>query len=206
MFPSEDSPGDRPIREARRRRDSLSLLALVLLLSLITCQSGGARLHLKSSAVGETDMPVRSSYAFAVTKTLTDEAGKMTTAASYRVYAANYELDSNNFAITMDKPLASTNQLRIVLSLVGAEGSTEKTAPSAGTYSAKSDRYMKVEDVAIIFRKGNADTRLWLERGSLNGEVKVTSVTGDEVNGEIDLTSGEASVKGPFRAKILTRK
>jgi len=130
----------------------------------------------------------------------------MTTAASYRVYAANYELDSNNFAITMDKPLASTNQLRIVLSLVGAEGSTEKTAPSAGTYSAKSDRYMKVEDVAIVSRKGGADNKFFLDRSTLNGQVKVTTATADEIAGDIDITGGDNVIKGSFTAKVLKRK
>ncbi len=206
MFPSEESPGHRSIQESQRRAASLGLLVLFILLSLTTCQGGNARLHLKSSAIGEMDMPVRSSYAFAVTKTFSDISGKMTTAASYRVYAANYELDANNFSITMDKPLASDSQLRVVFGLVGAEGSTEKSPPPTGTYSAKSDRYMKLEDVAIVSRKGNGDARLWLGRSTLNGEVKVTSVTGDEVNGEIDLTSGETSIKGPFKAKMLNRK
>jgi len=120
----------------------------------------------------QKDMPVKSSYAFAVTKTFTDTAGKMTTAATYNVYAANYDLDSSFFAQTMNKPMASDDQMRVVFSLVNDEGGTEKSPAKAGTYSAKADKFMKVESVGIVSRKGGADNTGWLERGTLTGDVK----------------------------------
>jgi hypothetical protein len=39
----------------------------------------------------------------------------------------------------------------------------------------------------------------------LTGDVKVTSVSGDTITSEVDLKS-DTSIKGPFTAKILTRK
>ena len=181
-----------------------SLLALVL---LTACNDGGANgLHIKSSATGDKDLQVKSSYAFAVTKTFTDIAGKTTTAASYRVYAANYDLDAKNFSMTLDKPLTSDDQIRIVFSLVGDEGGHDKSPPKVGTYSAKADKFMKVEDVAIVTRRGGSDNRVWLDRTTLNGDVKVTSASGDQMSCEVDLTSGDTEIKGSFTAKILTRK
>jgi hypothetical protein len=169
-------------------------------------KSDSAGLHIKSAATGEKDVAVKSSYSFAVTKTFTDAAGKMSTAASYRTYAANYDLDSANFAMTMDKPLASDDQVRAVFSLVGDEGTNEKSPPKAGTYSAKADKFMKVEDVAIVSRKGSADNKAWFDRSTLSGQVKVTSATADEISGNIDLTAGDNTIKGSFTAKVLKRK
>ena len=181
-----------------------SLLALVLLMA---CNGGSPNsLHVKSPAPGEKDVPVKSSYAFAVTKTFTDIAGKMTTAASYRVYAASYDLDAKNFSMTLDKPLTSDDQMRVVFSLVGDEGSNDKSLPKAGTYSAKADKFMKVEDVAIVTRRGGSDNRMWLERATLAGDVKVTSASGDQMSCEVDLTSGDTAIKGSFTAKVLNRK
>ncbi|HVS21123.1 MAG TPA: hypothetical protein VHD88_04705 [Pyrinomonadaceae bacterium] len=41
---------------------------------------------------------------------------------------------------------------------------------------------------------------------ALSGDVKVTSVSGDTIAGDVDLTSSETTIKGSFTAKILTRK
>ena len=179
----------------------------ILSLCLVGCtKSGGNGLHVKSSTTGDKDVPVKSSYAFAVTKTFTDITGKMTTASAYNVYVANYDLDANNFAMTMDKPLTSDDQVRVVFSLIGDEGTNDKSPPKAGTYSAKADKYMKVESVGIVARKGGADVKSWLDRSMLSGEVKVSSASADEISGDVDLTSGDTSIKGSFTAKVLKRK
>jgi len=86
------------------------------------------------------------------------------------------------------------------------QGGTEKTALKAGTYSAKADKFMKVEDVGIVSRKAGADSKVWLDRSTLTGEVKLTSVSGDTLSGDIEVSAGETSIKGSFTAKILTRK
>lgn len=186
----------------------LGLIVIACALLLPACGKGGgaAGLHVKSSATGEKDVAAKSGYAFAVTKSFTDINNKISTAVSYRTYVANYDLDSANFGMTMDKPLASDDQVRVVFSLVGDEGTNDKSALKAGTYSAKADKFMKVEDVGIVSRKGGADNKAWLERGTVSGQVNVTSVSADEVAGDIDLTAGDTTIKGSFTAKVLKRK
>jgi hypothetical protein len=186
---------------------ALFVVAIACALSFYGCsKSGGGGLHVKSTATGEKDLATKSSYAFAVTKTFTDASGKMTTASSYRTYVANYDLESANFALTLDKPLTSDDAVRVVFSLVGEEGTKEASPPKAGTYSAKADKYMKVEDVAIVSRKGGADNKYFLDRSTLNGQVKVTSASADEMAGDIDLAAGDNAIKGSFTAKVLKRK
>jgi hypothetical protein len=197
-------------RSTERRPIALTLMLVALagLLFLSGCGNGagGSGLQVKSPATGEKDLAAKSSYAFAVTKSFTDTANNVTTAPSYRVYTANYDLDAANFGMTLDKPLTSDDQLRVVFSLVGEQGGNEKTPPKTGSYSAKADKFMKVEDVAIVSRKGGSDSKVWLDRNTLNGEVKVTKASGDTMSGEVNLTAGETTVKGSFTAKVLTRK
>jgi hypothetical protein len=184
------------------------LIALVCALFLAGCSKGvgGNSLHVKSLATGEKDLPVKSAYAFAVTKTFTDTSNKITTASAYNTDAANYDLDAANFAMTLDKPLTSDDQMRVMFSLIGDEGTNDKSPPKAGTYSAKADKFMKIESVGIVSRKGGADNKVWLDRSTLTGEVKVTSASADEISGDVDLTGGDTSIKGSFTAKILKRK
>ena len=186
----------------------IAAIALISTLSIFGCgkMGGGNSIHVKSATTGDKDLPVKSSYAFAVTKTFTDINNKITTASAYNVYVANYDLDANNFAMTMDKPLTSDDQVRAVFSLIGDEGTNDKSPLKAGTYSAKADKYMKAESAGIVARKGGADVKSWLDRSMLSGEVKVTSASADEISGDVNLTSGDISIKGSFTAKVLKRK
>ncbi len=102
--------------------------------------------------------------------------------------------------------MTADDNVRVTFSLVGEEGTKETSPLKGGTYSAKADKYMKVETVGIVTRKGGNDSKNWLDRSSLDGTVKVTSVSDDSISGDIDVTAGEASIKGSFTAKILKRK
>lgn len=185
---------------------SIAMLAGVVLTSGCSKGSGGNNLHVKSAASGDQDLDVKSSYAFAVTKSFTDINQNISTAVLYNVYAANYDLDAANFGMTLDRPMASEDQIRVVFSLVGEQGTKDPAAIKTGTYSAKADKYMKVENVGIVTRKGSADVKNSFDRSSLNGQVNVTSVTDDAISGDIDVTAGENTIKGSFTARILKRK
>ena len=184
-------------------------LFLSLTVSLLVTNCGGAGgniLHVKSAATNQKDLPIKSAYTFAINKSFTDAAGNVTMAPSYRTYVATYDLDAGNFAMTLDKPLTNDDQVRVVFSLVGEQGGNDKTPPKAGTYSAKADKFMKVEDAAIVSRKGGPDNKFWLDRSTLSGEVKVSSASADSISGDINLIAGETSIKGSFIAKVLKRK
>jgi len=183
-----------------------SLLITALLLSGCGKSASGNSVHVKSTTTGEKDLAIKSGYAFAVTKTFTDINGKITTASAYNVYLANYDLDSKNFAMTLDKPLTADDQVRVVFSLIGAEGTNDQALLKDGTYSAKGDKYLKAESAGIVARKNGADVKSWLDRSMLTGEVKLSSASADEISGDVNLSAGESVIKGSFTAKILKRK
>jgi hypothetical protein len=182
------------------------LIALPLLFHGCGQTTSSNVVHIKSSATGEKDLAIKSGCAFAITKNFTDISGKTTTASAYNVYLANYDLDSKNFAMSMDKPLTGDDQVRIVFNLIGDEGTNDKSPPKAGAYAAKADKFMKAESVGVVARKNGADIKSWLDRTSLTGQVKVSSASTDEISGDVDLSSGDVSIKGSFSAKILKRK
>jgi len=194
-----------PISLNRARYLLATALLLITVIFAGCSKSGGNALQVKSPA-GDKEFAVKSSYAFPVTKSFTDVNQKITTAVTYNTYAANYDLDAANFAMTLQKPLTSDEQIRVEFSLVGEEGTNDKSPVKAGTYSAKADKYMKVETVGLVTRRSGTDTRNWLDRNALTGEVKVTSVSADSISGDIDLTAGNAFVKRSFSAKLLKRK
>ncbi len=196
-----------PRTKSIRRLSKLSLsLAAVSALLIFGCSKGGGNgLHVKSPATGDKDLAVKAAFADPVTKTFTDINQKITTAVVYNVYAANYDLDGKNGA-TLNNPMTSDDNVRVQFGLVGEEGTRENSPLKAGAYSAKADKYMKVETVGIVTRKGGVETKTWLDRSSLNGQVKVNSVSDDSASGDIDVTAGDINIKGSFTAKILKRK
>jgi len=175
---------------------------------LIGCanSSGGNELHVKSAAAGDKDVVTKTAFADPVTKTFTDINGKMTTAVVYNIHVANYDLDSGRFGASLNNPMPADDSMRVMFTLVGDEGTKEGSPLKTGTYSAKADKYMKVETVGIVTRKGGTEIKNWFDRSTLNGNVKVTSASGDSASGDIDVTAGDNVIKGSFIAKILHRK
>ena len=191
----------------RRVRGPLAMFFFCTLLFQSCGQTTSSNVvHIKSSATGEKDLAIKSGYAFPITKSFTDINGKMTNASAYNVYLANYDLDSRNFAMSMDRPLSGDDQVRVVFNLIGEEGTSDKSAVKAGTYSAKADKFMKAENVGLVARKNGTDIKSWLDRTTLTGEVKLSSVSNDEISGEVVLSSADMSIKGAFNAKVLKRK
>lgn len=194
---------------SRLHKSQIALCLVLVLLSMVgACSRTGSSnaLQIKSTTTGQKDLAIKSGFAFPVTKTFTDVNGKMTTASAYNVYLANYDLDAKNFAMTLDKPLTADGQVRVVFNLIGDEGTNDKSAVKATTYSAKADKYDKAESAGIVARKNGAEVKSWLDRSMLTGEVKVTSASADEISGDVNLSSGDMVIKGSFTAKILKRK
>jgi hypothetical protein len=184
------------------------LFVIIFALLIVGCSrtGGSTELHVKSAAAGDKDVATKSAFADPVTKTFTDINGKMTTAVVYNIHAANYDLDAGRFGASLNNPMPADDSIRVMFSLVGEEGTKENSPLKTGTYSAKADKYMKVETVGIVTRKGGTDIKNWFDRSTLNGEVRITSVSGDSASGEIDVTAGQNAIKGSFTAKILQRK
>ncbi|MGZ8843143.1 MAG: hypothetical protein ACXW18_05740 [Pyrinomonadaceae bacterium] len=118
----------------------------------------------------------------------------------HTIYIANFEMDTTGPA-WMNKPLTSPDQMRVELQLTGEDGTTKDSPFKVGTYSGQAKDVNGVRFAKInTFADGKqTETRF---DASINGEVKITSVSADTVNGEVNLTEGDKSIKGTFTAKL----
>lgn len=196
------------------RRKMKKLLVIALGLLFAACGGGGiggrsAKMDIKAGGKN-TGLAVKSSGTDKSVKTFTDKEGKVTTATSFYAIMANYDMDTTNVA-TMKKPLAAPDHARVMLQLIGEEGTDQKSEFKPGTYKADpAGKFMKLDSLVITtFADGKEvatsfDTNF--SGSKITGQVVVTSVTADGISGDIDVSEGDKSVKGTFTAKIAAPK
>lgn len=195
---------------AADRRNMKKLMVIVIGFLLAACGSGGigggsAKMDIKVGGK-DTALAIKSSGSDKNVKTFTDTAGKVTTATSVYATMANYDMDTTNFA-SMKKPLTAPEQARVMLQLIGEEGTDQKSEFKPGTYKADpAGKFMKLDSLVVTtFADGKEvvtsfDTMF--SASKITGQVVVKSVTADAISGDIDVTDGDKSVKGTFTAKI----
>jgi hypothetical protein len=170
---------------------------------------GGAKMDIKAAGK-DVSLAVKSSGGDKSVKTFTDAGGKISTALSFYAIMANYDMDTTGIA-TMRKPLTAPDQVRVLLQLVGEEGTDLKSDLKPGTYKADpAGKFMKLESLIVSTFADGKETNTSFETMSsvskITGEVKVTSATADSITGTIDVTDGDKSVKGSFTAKVPQKK
>jgi hypothetical protein len=125
------------------------------------------------------------------------------------IVVANYEMDTTNLA-TMKKPLTSADQMRVMFSLTGEDGTNTDSPFKVGIYDAAGDKINEVRSLSVITQEDGKDKEEDFDTMSGSsktaGTVKITSVTKDSVSGEIDVTEGDRSVKGTFTARLPQKK
>lgn len=189
---------------------TIPIIVSFLLVALLgACAgAGGSKLDVK---IGGKDMPlnIKSSGTYASTKTFTenkDGQAKITKASSNYIVLASYDLDTSAGMNSMNKPVTAADQIRVAIQLVGDEGTDDKTPIKVGSYTTKAEKFGKVDYVTVAYFADGKESSNSFDIRKTDGEVKITSVSGDTVSGEIDLTEGERSVKGKFTAKLAAKK
>lgn len=188
------------------------ILAIIVGAAALACGGGiggAAKMDIKAGGK-DTSLSVKSSGSDRSVKTFTDLGGKVTTATSFYAIMANYDLDTTNVA-TMKKPLTAPEQVRVLLQLIGEEGTDQKADIKPGIYKADpKEKYMKLDSLSVAtFADGketNTSFDTMFSGSKITGQVEVTAVTADAVSGKIDVTDGDKSVKGTFTAKIAAKK
>jgi hypothetical protein len=186
------------------------LLFVCIAIFFAACGGAGAsKLDIKAGGKNST-LNVKSSGSGTATKTFTDKEGKMSTASTTSIYLASYDMDTTHVG-TMSKPLTAVDQMRVGMSLVGEEGSTDKSPLKVGTYKAgPNEKYNKVDWLSVSSFADGKETKTDFDTNfstsKITGEVKITAVTADSISGEIDVTDGDKSIKGTFTVKTAAKK
>lgn len=161
----------------------------------------GPQLTLKADGK-DSVLPLKSGVMQAYQQDSSDPKWK---AAVYGFTLANYDLaKSSDLAKTLTKP----EETRVYFKLFGEPG-TDKTAPlKAGTYRADAKEFPSYDatSLAIItFADGKQKVVMSQDSPAIDtkGGVKIISVEGDTVKGEINITTADKiAAKGSFTAKI----
>lgn len=189
-------------------RISIVVLCFLVALAWACAGAGGSKLDIKIAGKDMT-LNIKGSGTYASTKTFTetkDGQSKITNASSNYIVLANYDLDTSFGMNSMNKPVTAADQIRVSFQLVGDEGTDDKAAIKTGSYSPKSEKFAKVDYITVAYFADGKESSVSFDTKKTNGEIKITSVSGDTVSGEIDLTEGERSVKGKFAAKMTAKK
>ena len=166
---------------------------------------GGSKLDVKAGGKDST-LNVKSGGASFSGMNYSIPGKPATKASIHTIHIANYDLDGANPA----KALATPDQMRVDIRIIGEEGTWDTSPFKVGTYNPKAEQFNKVSNVTIVtFADGKqVETRFDNSSGNkkIDGDVKIASVTADTVSGEVNLTEGDKSVKGPFTLKLPAKK
>lgn len=172
--------------------------------------SGPGSLTLKYPGNEIQEVPLKSGGYYTSTKTYNIN-GNRSTSSSYFICVANYEIDLSQGAISIGASVKGENQTKVCFSLNGEENGDEKTPLKTGSFPpaksmASGPAYNSVDNASIRSFKDGKETKHFLNLAKTNGEIKITSVSGDTVNGEVNLSDGENEINGTFSAKAFKKK
>lgn len=180
---------------------------------LMACGGGGiggsSKVDIKIGGKNAS-LETKASGTYKTVKTFTDINKNITKAIAFDVYLANYDMDGTN-PMTMKKPMTAPEQVRLILQLIGEEGTDHNSELKAGTYKADpTGKFMKLDYLSVVtfadVKEVNTSFDTSFSTSKITGQVTVTSVTADSISGTIDVTEGDKAVKGPFTAKIAAKK
>ena len=126
-------------------------------------------------------------------------------AAKYEFTLANYDLNTSS---DLMKTLAKPEESRVFFRIFGDKATNKDTPLKPGTYSAEAKEFPMFDNSSLaIFTYADGRQSVALSMNSpgnaTKGQVKILSVEGDTVKGEIDITSGTMiAARGNFTAKI----
>lgn len=188
------------------------LLFVITALFLTACGGAGTG----STGLGKISAQYKTNYTnFEVKRDLEIKKGVVTPQqidldktpiVRYIIDLTDFEYDANS----SEKP-KDDKQTLITIELFGDSGGTRDTPLRTGTFEISSpgskvgDKFGKINNVmATIFKDGKTD--IYSFTFNAKGNVKINSVSGDSVTGEVDLTQENGGkIKGNFTAKIVKK-
>lgn len=186
---------------------------LMIVLSLLLTACGGSGTIGTSSGAGKLSMQFKPTTVSKLDMKKDFEAKKgLVSPLAINVDSKpiiRYMIDLTDFdeANPSSKPKAD-NQTLVTIALFGKSGDTADTPLRTGTfelapqYAKVDDKYDRISNVyGNVFKDGK--TEEYSFTNGAKGTVKINSVSGDTVSGEVDLTQENGgSIKGNFTAQM----
>lgn len=178
------------------------MMVVAVLAGTMLVGCGKPKLTVSYQNTSERSVAVQSTLVEAGSKGYSKPDGK---GGFTHAKSSSHTLFLSSYPVTMQdryKEPTADDQVKVAISLTGQSGTDIKSPLAAGSYSPKAEWFQAV-DSARIYTYGNGKYVTYsFDPRSTEGNVKITSVQGDEVKGEIDLAQGQMAIKGAFTAKL----
>jgi hypothetical protein len=190
-------------------------LLIVAFLSLLLAACGGTGTTGSSSSAGKLSIQMKPNTASKLDMKKDFEAKKGVISPlslnvdskpiiRYMIDLTDFEYEANASAKPKDD-----KQTLVTIALFGKSGDTAETPLRTGTfelapqYAKVDEKYDRISNVyCTVFKDGKAEEYTFTAANA-KGTVKINSVSGDTVTGEIDLTQDNGgSIKGNFTAQM----
>jgi hypothetical protein len=192
----------------KRKLFIISILALQVIFIIACNQAGSTVSKLNINVGGKEETVELKTSGVKFGNIISTSPGKpQVQTFSHDIYLANYEMDTSS-VIAMNKPLTAPEQVKVMISLRGEDGTKDDSPFKPTTYNVKSELFNRVGLATVKrFVDGKEVTYSFEISGNpqstkADGEVKLTSVTADSISGEIDITEKDRFLKGSFTAKL----
>jgi hypothetical protein len=124
-------------------------------------------------------------------------------AVVHRIYLANYDLQLTDPSKQDYQRISSDGQFRVSIQIEADKDAPDNAALKVGEYGFKKEPFNRVSHVFLSYLKDGKDMNVIVHGEETGGKVRITSVTGTEIQGEIDISDKDESVKGTFTARRL---
>ena len=137
------------------------------------------------------------------TAVIVDTVGDM---VSHTFVIANYDLGDKVSKMSLQGSAKEAGKMRVQFTIIGAKGTDEKTPVKPGEYPSRVGNTGSAENTANGGRFSYAGEKREESKGTSladmkAGKIKIDSVDGGTITGEVDLTDGKTSIKGKFSVK-----
>lgn len=192
------------------------IIVVVLAALLTACSSGSEPANgVKESPTSKTaksELAVKfadkeqrveavSTWAYHSTFTNTAAGGEVSTSSSTSVVLANFEIDTSQAFISINKrKIEKPEEVKVVFSFLGEKGTKADTPIRVGEYPAEGEMFNKIRSISIYHFADGKEKQAEFDEKTMKGKLTIKSVQGTTVNGEIDVTDGTSSVRGSFSA------
>ena len=120
---------------------------------------------------------------------------------------ANYDLGEKITKMSLQGSAKQPEQKRVQFTIIGAKGTDESTPIKVGEYPARVGNTGSPANTSNGGRlnfgeDGREQSKSVILSDMKPGSIKITSVTGDKVDGEINITDGKTAIKGKFSVNL----
>ena len=125
---------------------------------------------------------------------------------SHTFVIANYDLGEKVTKMSLQGSAKEEGRMRVQITIIGEKGTDEKTPVKVGEYPARvgnvGSPVNTVNGGRIAYSKGGKEQSVYVGGADMKaGKVKIDSVDGGNISGEVDISDGKNSIKGKFTAK-----